>query len=433
MIVWRDCFNFTFLLAVLTAFIFEHFLSYHSLFFRECEAEAFALQTSVILFLAIWFGVVSYLIFNRIDLPLIALVSFAIFVYIASYDRMWVTARAAILLATVTFSRGTSLLLENGVMGVEPKAKDQRTGVEGFLITLVLLLGLSSCWQPDINGPYYTTRWIGMWDNPNTYGMLMGTGVVLAVGLLATEKAESGKRKAEMTILLISAGMMGVGLVFSYSRGAWLGTAVSLLYLANAYRKLKWPYVLPGIVAIAAVVCFFWNATPDSAPWYVKRMDLGRPSAQHRVAAWKAGFEIMRDHPFGVGWNKTVEIYQEHYSPPANGAAAITTNDYLMLGTQLGIPALLCFLTYVALCFGAANWWRKWRRKSLTEDYALPASDPKFTIQNSEFKIKAACRAAALSLLVAFWFDDGLFQLPTAAVFWILLELGASNSSPNEK
>jgi hypothetical protein len=28
-------------------------------------------------------------------------------------------------------------------------------------------------------------------------------------------------------------------------------------------------------------------------------------------------------------------------------------------------------------------------------------------------------------LLVAFWFDGGLFDLPTAVVFWILLELGA--------
>jgi hypothetical protein len=29
-------------------------------------------------------------------------------------------------------------------------------------------------------------------------------------------------------------------------------------------------------------------------------------------------------------------------------------------------------------------------------------------------------------LLVAFWFDGGLFTLPTAAVFWILLELGTA-------
>jgi hypothetical protein len=30
-----------------------------------------------------------------------------------------------------------------------------------------------------------------------------------------------------------------------------------------------------------------------------------------------------------------------------------------------------------------------------------------------------------LVLLVAFWFDGGLFDLPPAAVFWVLLELGA--------
>ena len=37
---------------------------------------------------------------------------------------------------------------------------------------------------------------------------------------------------------------------------------------------------------------------------------------------------------------------------------------------------------------------------------------------------KTACRAGALMLLVAFWFDGGLFTLATASVFWILLELG---------
>ena len=58
--------------------------------------------------------------------------------------------------------------------------------------------------------------------------------------------------------------MMGVGLLFSYSRGAWVGTAIGLLYLAKAYGKFKWRYVLPGILVVAAIVWIFWNATPDS-------------------------------------------------------------------------------------------------------------------------------------------------------------------------
>ena len=41
--------------------------------------------------------------------------------------------------------------------------------------------------------------------------------------------------------------------------------------------------------------------------------------------------------------------------------------------------------------------------------------------------LPAACRAGAVVLLVAFWFDGGLFDLPTASVFWILLELGKTD------
>jgi hypothetical protein len=42
--------------------------------------------------------------------------------------------------------------------------------------------------------------------------------------------------------------------------------------------------------------------------------------------------------------------------------------------------------------------------------------------------LSATCHAGAIVLLVGFWFDGGLFKLPTAATFWILLELGGAES-----
>lgn len=75
-----------------------------------------------------------------------------------------------------------------------------------------------------------------------------------------------------------------------------------------------------------------------------------------------------------------------------------------MIGTQLGIPALMCFLGYAVFCFRSIS------------------------ARNPDFGVKVTCRAAAMALLVAFWFDGGLFKLPTASVFWILLELGRSPS-----
>jgi O-antigen ligase len=297
--------------------------------------------------------------------------------------------------------------------------------------------------------------------------MLMSAGVVLAIGLLAAKrKAESGEsgngnfflrslrsfavrlvgersrpgcrstRPASNTgnandevslatrgarvvpiLLFIAALMMGVGLFFSYSRGAWVGTAIGLLYLAKVHGKLKWRWVLPPVLVALMVICFFWNNTSDSVPWYLKRLDLSRPSAQHRVSAWRGAVQMMWDHPLGVGWNNSVKIYAENYSSPEGGAAALTMNSYLVLGTELGLPGLVCFVAYVALCLGAPASRRQVRSKAepAGETPALPA-------------IKMACRAGALAMLVAFWFDGGLFKLATASVFWILLELGSAKS-----
>jgi O-antigen ligase len=234
--------------------------------------------------------------------------------------------------------------------------------------------------------------------------------------------------------LFIAAGMMAMGLVMSYSRGAWVATAIGLLYLAKAHGKFKWRWVLPGVLAAAAVVVVFWHSTADNGPWYLKRMDFGRPSAQHRVAAWQAAVHIMRDHPLGVGWNQAVGVYNKNYSPPEGGAAALTMNSYLMLGTELGLPGLLCFVAYVALCLRS-------RRQHLTP--ARSPSDPQESaffpqpssgLKSSLIRLRhllpsdgrrIACRSAALGMAVAFWFDGGLFTLATAAVFWILLELGS--------
>jgi O-antigen ligase len=214
---------------------------------------------------------------------------------------------------------------------------------------------------------------------------------------------KSGIRHPPSAILWIAGAMLCIGLVMSYSRGAWLATTVGFLYLAWSYGKLKWRLILPMAAIAAAVILYLWGSTPDSAPWYVKRADLGRPSAQNRVTAWRAGIQMMLDHPLGVGWNQAVSMYDKQYSPPEGGAAALTMNSYLMLGTELGLPGLFCFVTYVGLCFRG-----------------------KGRMQHEEGRIRAACRAGALVFVVAFWFDGGLFDLPTAAMFWVLLELGAT-------
>jgi hypothetical protein len=386
-------------LAIVAVCLFVHVLNCESGVFRELQATLLALQWMLLVCIAVWCGTFFFLTFSRSDSPLIGLLLIAIVAYFINYLKTSQGVDAIILLSGVTLGKGVRVLLSHSRRR-EPPLTDKTvidqsvlSCASAFIIELVILLAFTSWWHLDMANAYHGPRWTGFCDNPNIYGMLMSAGVVLAVGLLA------GRQKLLQAILSVAAGMMAVGLLFSYSRGAWLGVAVGLLYLGKAKSKFKWRFVLPVVFVVGSAVWFFWSSTPDTSPWYLKRMDLSRPSAQHRVVAWKAGFEIIRDHPFGVGWNKAVETYDKHYSPPENGAAAITTNDYLMLGTQLGLPALICFVTYIYLKF-----------------------KPKATDSSH-----VACRAGVLVLLVAFWFDGGLFDLPTATVFWVLLELGTSD------
>ena len=89
-------------------------------------------------------------------------------------------------------------------------------------------------------------RWTGVWDNPNTYGVLMGVGAVLAAGLLvASYRLQvaglhsprsrvwriSRFHKLNVLALFAASGLCGFGLLKSYSRGAWLGTAVGIGFL----------------------------------------------------------------------------------------------------------------------------------------------------------------------------------------------------------
>src|ERR1039457_1786763 len=127
-------------------------------------------------------------------------------------------------------------------------------------------------------------------------------------------------------------------------------------------------------------------------------------SWRNRIAAWQGTLQIMAKYPWlGAGWNQPEPLFEHYYLPPKlNESASIEMNDYLMLGATLGLPALFCFGAYLWLCLT--------QKSEIEVDW-----------------IKTACRAGAIVLAVGFWFDGGLFKLPTASTFWILLELGRAN------
>jgi hypothetical protein len=179
-------------------------------------------------------------------------------------------------------------------------------------------------------------------------------------------------------------------------------------------------------------------------------------SWRHRVAAWEGALQMIGERPLlGFGWNRPEAEYETFHKPmQVSEGAAIQLNDYLLLGATLGIPALFCFGMYLWLALAG-------KARSGTAFAALPRVEKRNSdesraraeteerdrepteegrIRNEEVNcetgaggrakisegewMKVVCRAGAIVLAVGFWFDGGLFKLPTASTFWILLELG---------
>jgi hypothetical protein len=110
------------------------------------------------------------------------------------------------------------------------------------------MLLIAAVWHPDQGFDFNyrgASRRTGIWDNPNRFGLMMGVGIVLATGLgirgLTNSSLQKGTKRTKLIVLLYFAAavVMGIALLKSYSRGAWVGTIVGLVYLLGVKCKLE--------------------------------------------------------------------------------------------------------------------------------------------------------------------------------------------------
>lgn len=340
-----------------------------------------------------------------------------------------------------------------------------------ILSILVFLLAVASLWHPERGIEFFyrgQQRWTGPWDNPNLFGVLMGVGTILAVGLLVSRLASKGQiqgasvegretkrprfnsqrstrnflsrfaslvtRCTPLLLLAIAAAVCTYALLKSYSRGAWLGTVLALVFLlfqgstgiANravvSFRRNWFP---SSILVVSLFVICFWQFRHTEASLARRLFSVGNPndfSWRNRAAAWEGAGRMMLDKPWsGFGWSKAEEIYSKEYrAARLEESAAIQMNDYLMLGMSAGVPALAFLVLYLFLTFAR----RKRDARNLTQ-----AVTPIEAERSAELSTIAI--SGALVLLIGFWFDGGLFKLPTAMVFWVLIELVEFSPHPS--
>lgn len=315
------------------------------------------------------------------------------------------------------------------------------------IFMLVILLAAASVWSGNSGHDFEyqgRSRWTGPWGNPNLFGLLMAAGVMLAAGLVISSlksQALGSKwmvgKQALLALCLLAAALMAQGLFHSYSRGAWLGTGCGLVYLGFRFRSRlagrflflkKTNRLSISVILVSALVLSFWHFRQTD--WHPVRRAFSAVNAadfswRNRVAAWEGALQITAEHPWsGAGWNQPEPLYEHYYLPARlNEGLAIEMNDYLLFVATLGLPALFCFGMYLWLSL-------TWQEKSAPQPEAASQPEPEEQQRATVFgdwtfnALQATCRAGTIVLLTGFWFDGGLFKLPTAVTFWILLEMG---------
>lgn len=154
-----------------------------------------------------------------------------------------------------------------------------------------------------------------------------------------------------------------VALAATYSRNAWVGTAVAIGAILMARRRVLL-LAIPLLIVVASAVAP--SSIRDRA---FSVFDLNNPTNRDRLAMLKAGVAMVKDHPFfGVGPNMVPQVYLQYRTADAyerEEATGPETRSHLhnvpmQLAAERGLIALATFIWFVVVAW--RDLWREMKQ-----------------------------------------------------------------------
>lgn len=273
----------------------------------------------------------------------------------------------------------------------------------GWILAMLLIAGLSQAligiWQFALRGDgpehflvlerFY--RAYGTFEQPNPFGGFMNLTALLAIGVLlgmvsfklrgsGGEKRVAGGQWLVVTAFVaLVAGVTTMALLFSWSRGAWLGFAAGLAVMAFFWPRrrmigfllLAAGLLLIGVVTVtgrmpAAVTDRLTGFAEDFRFGDVRGVDINDEnySVLERQAHWQAGLDMLRDDVWlGVGFGNYAAAYEDYALINWPDALGHAHNYYINLLAEVGTAGLLAYLFFWLVVFwqtirllGALDW-----------------------------------------------------------------------------
>jgi len=186
-------------------------------------------------------------------------------------------------------------------------------------------------------------RVTGTLENPNVLAEYIILTLPIMVGVLFSAKGVKRKFAA-----LVMCGVMGACLLFTWSRGAWIGIiAGAVLFIMIYHRRSIYLFVLAvcSLPVLAAVL-------PETIiARFASIGNMGDSSTSYRVYIWRASMRMASDYflgGIGVGEGAFRSVYPR-YSLAGIEAAPHSHNLYIQIWLEIGVFGILAFLAFVFL------------------------------------------------------------------------------------
>ncbi|HEU5066381.1 MAG TPA: O-antigen ligase family protein [Gaiellaceae bacterium] len=214
----------------------------------------------------------------------------------------------------------------------------------------------------------------GAFDHPNQLGALCSLGIAVGIGLTFGAK----RRWARLGSFAASA-VMFVALLFTLSRGAWIGTALALIFLLFALseaRRAVALLIVPGILVATIVAPLAPVGTTEVKVVGQRAQALTAlsPYDNRRQIYAEAWREIKENPLTGVGPGGFQVASARAGSLTSTYAVVHAHNLLLTWGAECGIPAMIMIVAFaISLAMSEREAGRRFRRLGRTRDRAIAA------------------------------------------------------------
>jgi len=236
-------------------------------------------------------------------------------------------------------------------------SKEKLYKILGILFFSMVIIGIDGIFQAATGvdfirrHPMSGVRLKASFSSPNSFAGWLVMMIPLALSfayfwkdnLFKLSSRHNWLKKAIRPGLWAITGILTFCLAFTYSRGAWIGVILAVLFIGRLRsRKL----LIMTVIAILILPLFMTGYLKERTIAIIKFSE----TAGVRPLIWEEAVNIVKDFPFlGCGLN-TYAIVGPHYKVPG-GTGYYPHNSYLHMAAESGLLGLASFLWIIAALF----------------------------------------------------------------------------------